>query len=1172
MSFTFLPTGDLMEAMAGGIQLNQLAAHPLDGSLSGLYLRVRSKDGWAVHPLLGARSGSLVCREDSRFTWRGEAQGVCYEVSFLLSSGYVWFWDIKLEANDPELEADLVYGQDIGLAVMGTVRSNEAYNSQYIDHSAYESEERGWAVCSRQNQPQDGRFPYLQLGSLTGAASYSTDGFSFFGLNFKDSHTPEALLADQLPAEIRQYEFAYTALQSQPLKPAATARVVFYGLFQEDHRDAVTEEAFKEDIRLAWQDVDQLPPAAGPWLPLPRRSDDIGEPIRSEALTSAELIERYPQRLEEERLNEGWLNSERRDDERREEGRLDDERLDDELLSFFTPEYAHVVTKAKELRMERPHGHILMSGAPDRAGAELLSSTAYMYGVFHSQLVVGNTSFNKLIGHTRNALNAQHASGLRLYAESEGVYRLLALPSLFEMGFNYARWVYRLKDDTIVVTSYTSADQPQAVLQVTSENGRPRRYLLTAQLVMGEREGERPYHMKRVGKDMLEVTPGEGSPIAEVYPRLAYRLQLDGTSALVLDERRLMPELQATDAPLLVLETEPSADWKLVIDGRLDGFGGQGELSKQDGLSEQGELSEQGGLSEQNGLLAQSASSTNSFPSLETAAREYRTGMEKLMNGFRLEHPEGNAAVSRLDILAWWYTHNMRVHFASPHGLEQYGGAAWGTRDVCQGPAEYFLAVRQDEAVRDIIRLVYSHQYKQSGGWPQWFMFDQYSRIQQEECHGDIIVWPLKLLGDYIAATGDLDILGLELPYTDSDSFELTELREPLILHVRRQMDYMTSRFLHGTLLSAYGDGDWDDTLQPASPELRANMSSSWTVALTYQTLEQLGNLLVKANESLVAASEMRLLGKELRELAAGIRVDFNRFMNPDDIIPGFLYLEDPSKPAKWLHPSDTRTGIKYRLLPMTRSMIAGLLTPDQAERHYELIKRELSFPDGVRLMNSPAPYEGGVSKRFKRAEQAANFGREIGLQYVHAHIRFIEAMAKLGKNDEAWHGLQVINPVGIKAAVPNAELRQSNAYFSSSDGNFATRYEAAERFDELRTGKASVKGGWRIYSSGPGIYMNQLISNVLGIRVRAETLELDPALPGELDGLSLRFRIANHLARITYLHSGGPIVRVKVNGREAPFTPLQGPYRSTGASLSLQDLDKLWLPGEQQNEIVLEG
>ena len=161
----------------------------------------------------------------------------------------------------------------------------------------------------------------------------------------------------------------------------------------------------------------------------------------------------------------------------------------------------------------------------------------------------------------------------------------------------------------------------------------------------------------------------------------------------------------------------------------------------------------------------------------------------------------------------------------------------------------------------------------------------------------------------------------------------------------------------------------------------------------------------------------MRMLqeAKILHDLAAGIKKDYQKYMAPSDIIPGFVYMETPGQPEKMLHPEDTKTGIQYRLLPMTRSMISELLTAEQAEAHYQLIQDKLYCPDGVRLMNRPANYVGGVSTHFQRAEQAANFGREVGLQYVHAHIRYVEAMAKLGKVDDAWNGLEIINPVSIQ-------------------------------------------------------------------------------------------------------------------------------------------------------------
>ena len=152
--------------------------------------------------------------------------------------------------------------------------------------------------------------------------------------------------------------------------------------------------------------------------------------------------------------------------------------------------------------------------------------------------------------------------------------------------------------------------------------------------------------------------------------------------------------------------------------------------------------------------------------------------------------------------------------------------------------------------------------------------------------------------------------------------------------------------------------------------------------------------------------------------------------------------------------------------------------------------------------------------------------------------------MAKLGNPEEVWNGLGIINPVGIQQVVPNADLRQSNAYFSSSDGKFNNRYDAQEQFDKLRTGDVQVKGGWRIYSSGPGIYMNQLISNALGIRQEEEDLVIDPILPASLDGLHFDFQYNGKNVTFVYHLGGETVQRVLLNGKELETTRLQQPYR----------------------------
>ena len=41
--------------------------------------------------------------------------------------------------------------------------------------------------------------------------------------------------------------------------------------------------------------------------------------------------------------------------------------------------------------------------------------------------------------------------------------------------------------------------------------------------------------------------------------------------------------------------------------------------------------------------------------------------------------------------------------------------------------------------------------------------------------------------------------------------------------------------------------------------------------------------------------------------------------------------MENVNEVEPIIHPKDTKTGIKYRLLPMTRSMIAEILSPEES-------------------------------------------------------------------------------------------------------------------------------------------------------------------------------------------------------------------------------------------------
>ncbi|WP_414838564.1 GH36-type glycosyl hydrolase domain-containing protein [Carnobacterium sp. TMP28] len=1094
---TFSAQGDLLTLLYDGVMVNQLIPGPLDASIMNIYLRKTINNQIMVQPLIGRDSTSTFSVADKTVRWTGKWKEIDYQVTFYLANETDWFWKVALEGSE-KAEVDVIYAQDIGLADKATLQNNEAYVSQYIDHRIFERSQTGFTLCSRQNQIQSkNRFPFLQQGSFNKITGYTTDATQFYGLAYKETSQPIALSQPVLVSELYQYEMAFCALQTEKIDLTVKDEVVFYNHLVENHPLAITEPIPVETIKEIWEksaaesvnyeEVNQETTASL-----------IDEPLQVDTLTKAEISNLFPKRLEEEKIANN-------------------------LVSFFTDRYAHVVLKEKELNMERATGHILLSGNQLSTEEPVLTTTAYMYGVFNSQVVLGNTSMNKLMSNTRNALNLVKSSGQRIYIEKNGKYQLLALPSAFEMGFNYAKWYYKLADDLITVRTVTAPDSSTIRLELTSENNEYR-FIISTQITMNENEYQVPYDMQQTGK-LLTFTPTKQASMAKKYPAIQYYLTIDKTEFTVHDERLLTGSLTETDYPLVLLQTDKT---KII------------ELTIQASLTE--------------------ASYQKPSKDLQEEIDQFEEFIKQTKHGFDLAHPDPAIDIERVNILSYWYTHNMLVHYLVPHGLEQFAGAAWGTRDVLQGPTEYFLATENYGGVKDILRTVFANQFQDDGNWPQWFMFDSYEELKAEESHGDIIVWPLKVMGDYLLATKDTQFLAEEIPYTDRETFGKTAVTLPVLEHLKKAITYVQNHLLEGTQLPGYGDGDWDDTLQPFDSRLKSHMASSWTVALLYQALTQLAEQLSEYDHA---------FSEELTVMASGLEKDYQTYMLATDVIPGFVFMEEPGQVDLMIHPSDKRTNIDYRLLPMQQSMIAELFTPEESEHHYQIIKDKLSFPDGVRLMSQPANYQGGVSQYFKRAEQAANFGREVGLHYIHAHIRFAEAMAKIGKKEEAWQALSIINPVNLKSVVPNAELRQSNAYFSSSDGDFKSRYDAANEFEKLRTGEVGVKGGWRIYSSGPGIYMNQLITNVLGIRMTADKLTVDPILPNELDGLTFTYRIFDQPVTIHY-HLNVAKANIQINGQTPAWQENKNRYRTSGFVLAKAEVIQLLKASDNTIDIYM--
>jgi cellobiose phosphorylase len=1103
------------------ILLNLFPGNEMEGGPANLYLR-RHDASIASIPILGPRSPAVIHVDEQGLTARGQWQGIRFTASLVLAaSAPAWFWRVTLDNTGPDtVSVDLLYTQDVALARYGVVRLNEYYVSQYVDHTPLTHPERGIVLAVRQNLPMEGRHPWVVIGSLRRGVSFATDALEFHGLATRAGRGPVGLTAEQLPARRRQHEHAMAVIQDGrvSLAPGGVAHLGFFGWFDEDH------EAASSAADLAFVDKAMTLPEAGP------TSEPSAGPSGMEAATTLFSASPVLTSLDLSASEITTLFGEDRRLVERDDG--------GGLLSFFTGADRHVVLKSKELSVLRPHGHIVRTGdslTPDEAS---LTSTMWMAGVFNSMLTQGHVSINRVLSTTRSYLGLFRSHGQRIFIERPDGYALLDLPSAYEMTPNGCRWIYKHLDGLIAVRSWASVARHVLHLCVDLLAGTPCRFLISHHVAWNGDDGAEavPVQFERDG-DGIAIRAAPESDVGRRFPTGSFRIDPGrGTVVEVAGgDELLFADGRSRRQPYLTLVTGKAAAVSFRITGCLVPAAGGNEAA---------------------------ADLADAVVAEQEEARRFWRRLTGFMPLLPAPGPRAGDVACVREMLPW-FAHNAMIHYLAPRGLEQYSGGGWGARDVTQGPVEMLLSLGQWEPLRDLLLRVYAAQ-NPDGDWPQWFMFfDRELSIRAGDSHGDIVFWPVLALAEYLLASEDSSLLDEVVPFFHPGGSDVAE-RATLWAHVERALAVIAARVIPGTHLAAYGHGDWNDSLQPADPAMRERLCSAWTVTLHYQTLTALARALRRMGRSALAT--------EFEAIAARVRADFQRLLIVDETVAGFAYVHPDGRIDYLLHPRDANTGIRYRLLPMIHAIINDLLTPEQAARHVGYIKQHLLGPDGARLFDRPPPYRGGPQKYFQRAESSTFFGREIGLMYMHAHLRYAQAMARYGDVEAFFCAVRQAIPIALRSVVPPAAMRQANCYYSSSDAAFADRYEALAQYEKVKAGAVALEGGWRIYSSGAGIAIRLLQQCFLGLRWEKSALRLDPVIPASLDGLQAEGELAGRRVRIIYRVGGagyGPR-SVTLNGTELSFGREANPYRTGGVEVPMAEVRKWLIAGTNELQVCL--
>lgn len=1099
LSAFFHPNARMKCIEGGGIRvgLRETSAFSRDGN--GLYLRLPGEKEELIS-LTDPRFDPMFCSEDRMMRMKGVFRELDYQACLELSSEKLnWQWTVQWvnhSANPVQLA--MVCINDVGLKQSGSQVSNEYYFSQYIERRIFKHPVYGSVVCCRQNMNEKGGYPWLLAACKQGARKAITDGMQFYGNSGRVSGIPEAV-RNVLPGGGYAGEHSMLGLFSEEYTIGPGERIHFNFGFSllTDHPEASSEK----DLRLAEVLFDEFKdhhfPAVGKWL-------KPGYSLFDKATF-------FPSADPDEQLLSGYYPGERRFAEYNK----------DQLLSFFTGKGTHVITRAKESLVDRPHGHILQSLQSLVPDETMVFSTVFAYGVFNSHLGQGNTNFNTLLSVCASQFNTWTETGQRIFVEKNGKIWLLGVPTVFEMGQAYARWIYHSEEMDIEVISWSEPKHPQVNTTFRVKRGKPDRILLSHDF-----DASNAWKVKTGAQSGEYIfMPADKSMIKDKFPEARYRMRIKADGPMMYGGKELLydPGMEK-DESMLIIELRESQHFVLSFLAEVAGMGDFADYAA--------------GENVWNVLV-------NTMPLIPC----------------RLEMKGGGRDADAIQEIMPWFTGNALIHFLTPYGLEQFSGAAWGTRDVSQGPVDLLMAMEQYDEVRKVLCIIFSNQ-EPGGGWPQWWMFDSYRSIRADHSHGDVFYWCILALCRYIEGTGDTGILKEVLPYYDSN--EKHSNRESLLMHLDRLVKMIKDSFIPGTSLVPYGGGDWNDSLQPVSHELASRMISSWTVEMNFEAFSKLAKIYKQAGEN--------RRSEELGQMAYSIKNDFNTFLVKDGIVAGYGLVEEGGEISVLLHPTDAMTGIRYSLLPMDRGILSGIFTPQQSLYHRKLIETHLKGPDGARLMDRPLRYRGGIQTIFQRAESSTYFGREIGLMYVHEHIRYAETLALTGEAEAFVKALRQAIPVGYNEVVPNAGLRQSNCYYSSSDVSFSSRYEADELYEDVVKGKMVLNGGWRIYSSGPGIFTAMVISRLLGLRLESGHVILDPVMPRSFDGLEAGLVFSGRPVKIKYHVQAGNHSphKVKAGGKDLVFSYSSNPYRKGGARIEKEEFLRALNKGKGNIEIFL--
>ena len=485
-------------------------------------------------------------------------------------------------------------------------------------------------------------------------------------------------------------------------------------------------------------------------------------------------------------------------------------------------------------------------------------------------------------------------------------------------------------------------------------------------------------------------------------------------------------------------------------------------------------------------LIAQYRDAENVGQSLE----ETRAWWDDLLTTIQVKTP-----ILSVDFMLnrWLLYQSLSCRVWGRSALYQSSGAS-GFRDQLQDALA--LVYSAAPIARDLIVRAASRQFTE-GDVQHWWHLPSGAGVRTR-CSDDLLWLPFAVC-QYIDVTGDSGILDAATTFLEGPSLEEEERevysqpsasidQATVFEHCRRAIEKGTTSGAHG--LPLIGTGDWNDGLNSVGDEGRGE--SVWLAWFLVDVLKKFAEVCAGRGEQELA-SRYRERADHLSATVEHIAWDGEWYLR--------AFFDDGT-------PLGSRQNEEARIdsLPQSWAVISGAGDPDRAAMAMRSVEAHLiREKEKLVLLNTPpfdksSPHPGYIMGYPPGV-------RENGGQYTHAALWVAMAFARMGDGDRAVKVLQMLNPIEHSRTPEDYAAYRTEPYVVAADV-YSLKSEIG-------------RGGWTWYTGSAGWMYRVWLEEVLGFKLRAGRLSIEPVIPENWPGYVLTFRYGRTEYRIEVENGG---------------------------------------------------